>query len=118
MVIAHSTLIEARVFQKMYTDKKWCSKPEIKEGNMVYLLTKNISMPKERSPLHSPTYSGRNRVIPVSPIGISGIPLIFFTMYFTLYRTILNGIVAYPAGGVTRIQPDHGNGITGIEFTW
>jgi hypothetical protein len=58
----------------------------------------------------------------VSPIGISGIPLIFFTMYFTLYRTIPNGIVAYLAGGVTRILLDsildHGNGITGIEFTW
>jgi hypothetical protein len=56
-----------------------------------------------RSPLHSPIYSSWNLVIPASPIGISGILLIFFTMYFTLYRTILNGIVAYPAGGVTRI---------------
>jgi hypothetical protein len=75
-----------------------------------------------QSPLHSPIYSGWNPVIPVSLIGISRILLIFFTMYFTLYRTILNGIVAYPAGGVTRIQldslPDHSNGITGMEFTW
>jgi hypothetical protein len=67
------------------------------------------------SPLHSPTYSGRNPVIPASPIGISGIPFIFFTMYFTLYRTIPNGLVAYPAGGVTRIRPDSHNGTTGPQ---
>jgi hypothetical protein len=40
MAIAHNTLIEARVFQKMYADKKQCSEPEIKEGDMVYLSTK------------------------------------------------------------------------------
>jgi hypothetical protein len=55
------------------------------------------------SPLHSSTYSSWNLVILASPIGISRIPLIFFTMYFTLYRTILNGLVAYPGSGVTRI---------------
>jgi hypothetical protein len=67
------------------------------------------------SPLHSPTYSGRNPVIPASPIGISGIPFIFFTMYFTLYRTIPNGLVAYLAGGVTGIRPDSHNGTTGPQ---
>jgi hypothetical protein len=56
-----------------------------------------------KSPLHSPTYSSQNPVIPASLIGISRIPLIFFTMYFTLYKTISNGIVAYLAGGVTGI---------------
>jgi hypothetical protein len=50
--------------------------------------------------LHSPTYSGQNLVILVSPIGISGILLVFFTI---LYRTILNGLVAHLANGVTGI---------------
>jgi hypothetical protein len=67
-------------------------------ANLSYLSTCHIS-----SPLHSPTYSGQNPAIPDSPIGISGIAFIFFTMYFTLYRTILNGLVAHPGSGVTRI---------------
>jgi hypothetical protein len=55
------------------------------------------------SPLHSPTYSSWNTVIPASPIGISRIPFIFFIMYFTLYRAIPNRLMAHLGSGVTRI---------------
>jgi hypothetical protein len=81
-------------------------------SNEKYLLIHNLSIGFE-SPLHSPIYSGQNLVIPASPIGISGIPFIFFTMYFTLYRTIPNGLMAYSAGGVTGIRLDSHNGTTG-----
>jgi hypothetical protein len=40
----------------MYTDKKQHSEPEIKKGNMVYLSTKNISMPKGRASKLVPRY--------------------------------------------------------------
>jgi hypothetical protein len=40
----------------MYTNKKWHSEPEIKEGNMVYLSTKNLSIPKERASKLVPKY--------------------------------------------------------------
>jgi hypothetical protein len=53
MAIAHDALIEAQVFQKIYTNKKQRSEPEIKEGDMVYLSTKNISMPKGRASIAS-----------------------------------------------------------------
>jgi hypothetical protein len=67
MVIAHDTLIEARVFQKMYADKKQHSEPEIKEGNMVYLSTKNISMPKGRASKLVPRYVGPYKVTKAIP---------------------------------------------------
>jgi hypothetical protein len=79
-------------------------------ANLSYLSTCHIL-----SPLHSPTYSGQNPVIPVSPIGISRILFIFFIMYFTLYKTIPNGLVAHLGSGVTGIQPDNSNGITGPQ---
>jgi hypothetical protein len=67
MAIAHNTLIEVRVFQKMYADKKQCSEPEIKEGDMVYLSTKNISMPKGRASKLVPRYVGPYKVTKVIP---------------------------------------------------
>jgi hypothetical protein len=67
MAIAHDTLIEARVFQKIYADKKRCSEPEIKEGDMVYLSTKNISMPKGRASKLVPRYVGPYKVTKAIP---------------------------------------------------
>jgi hypothetical protein len=47
----------------MYADKKWHSEPEIKEGDMVYLSTKNISMPKGRASKLVPRYVGPYKVM-------------------------------------------------------
>jgi hypothetical protein len=67
MVIAHDVLIEAQVFHKMYADKKQRSEPEIKEGDMVYLSTKNISMPKGRASKLVPRYVGPYKVTKAIP---------------------------------------------------
>jgi hypothetical protein len=67
MAIAHDALIEARVFQKIYADKKRRSEPEIKEGDMVYLSTKNISMPKGRASKLVLRYVGPYKVTKAIP---------------------------------------------------
>jgi hypothetical protein len=67
MVITHNVLIEAQVFQKMYANKKRHSEPEIKKGNMVYLSTKNISMPKGRASKLVPRYVRPYKVTKVIP---------------------------------------------------
>jgi len=40
MTIVHDTLIESRIFQQQYTNKKQCNDPKIKVDDFVYLSTK------------------------------------------------------------------------------
>jgi hypothetical protein len=67
MAIAHDVLIEVQIFQKIYANKKRRSEPEIKEGNMVYLSTKNISMPKGRASKLVLRYVGPYKVTKAIP---------------------------------------------------
>jgi hypothetical protein len=68
MALAHDALIEARVFQKAHADKRQRNEPEIKEDNLVYLLTKNISMPNRRASKLVPKYIGPYRVTKAIPL--------------------------------------------------
>ncbi len=43
---AHDAIIEQRVFQSYHANKKRSSEPQIKTGNLVYLSTKNLNLPK------------------------------------------------------------------------
>jgi hypothetical protein len=68
MALAHDTLTEAWVFQKVHTNKRQCNKSEIKEDNLVYLSMKNISMPKGRASKLVPKYIGPYRVMRAIPL--------------------------------------------------
>ena len=67
MTLAHDALIETRVFQKTYANKKRREEPEIKEDKFVYLSTKNITMPKDRASKLVPKYIGLYRVVKAIP---------------------------------------------------
>jgi hypothetical protein len=67
IALADDTLIEAWVFQKAHTDKRWHNEPEIKEDDLVYLSMKNISMPKGRASKLVPKYIGPYRVMKAIP---------------------------------------------------
>ncbi|SJL16308.1 uncharacterized protein ARMOST_19828 [Armillaria ostoyae] len=45
---AHNAIIEARVFQMHYVNKKRSNNPSLSKGDLVYLLTKNLNLPKGR----------------------------------------------------------------------
>jgi hypothetical protein len=67
MALAHDALIEAWVFQKAHADKRWRNEPEIKKDDLVYLSTKNISMPKGRASKLVPKYIRPYRVTKAIP---------------------------------------------------
>jgi hypothetical protein len=67
MTLAHDALIEVRVFQKAHANKKWHKEPEIKEDDLVYLSTKNITMPKDRANKLVAKYIGPYRVTRAIP---------------------------------------------------
>ena len=46
LVDAHDTIIALRVFQTHYVDKRRGPEPIIREGDLIYLSTKNLNTPK------------------------------------------------------------------------
>ncbi|ESK82626.1 reverse transcriptase-rnase h-integrase [Moniliophthora roreri MCA 2997] len=64
---AHNSIIEAQVSQTHYSNKKRRPDPEIKEGSKVYLLTKNLNMPKDCTTKLCPKYIGPYLVIKAYP---------------------------------------------------
>jgi len=46
LAAAHDTIIASRVVQQHYSNARRCQEPTIKEGDLVYLATKNLSLPK------------------------------------------------------------------------
>ena len=58
MALAHDAIIATRVFQKHHADKRQRTEPPIKAGDLVYLSTKNLSMPKGRASKLVPKYIG------------------------------------------------------------
>src|SRR5882757_6495976 len=46
---AHDTIIEARTLQTFYANQKRGEEPTIEKGDLVYLSTKNLNLPKGRT---------------------------------------------------------------------
>jgi hypothetical protein len=67
MAIAHDAIIATRVFQKHQADKRRRQEPPIKENDLVYLSTKNLSMPKGRASKLVPKYLGPYKVTKALP---------------------------------------------------
>ena len=53
---AHDAIIEARTFQANKANKRCGDEPAIAKGDLVYLLTKNLSLPKNRARKLCPMY--------------------------------------------------------------
>lgn len=59
---AHDSIIESRVFQTYHANKKRGDELHISAGDLVYLSTKNLSMPKGRARKLCPKFVGPYRV--------------------------------------------------------
>lgn len=64
---AHDSIIEARVIQTSYANKKRRSDPQITTGTLVYLSTKNLNLPKGRARKLCPKFVGPYKVLDAHP---------------------------------------------------
>ena len=64
---AHDAIIEARVFQTMNANNRRSPELDIKTGDLVYLSTKNLNLPKGRARKLCPKYVGPYRVLEARP---------------------------------------------------
>ena len=67
LVDAHDAIIEARTFQADKANKRCGDEPEIAKGDLVYLSTKNLSLPKDRARKLCPKYIGPYKVAETRP---------------------------------------------------
>ncbi|KXN84502.1 hypothetical protein AN958_12416 [Leucoagaricus sp. SymC.cos] len=67
IVVVYDTIIEAWVFQIQQANKHRLPKPDIKVNNLVYLVIKNLNLPKERSSKLCPKYIGPFTIVEVRP---------------------------------------------------
>jgi len=66
-VDAHDSIIEARVFQTQVANKLRKEEPKISNGDLVYLSTKNLNLPKGRAHKLCPKFVGPYKVIMAHP---------------------------------------------------
>lgn len=59
---AHDAIIESRVLQTFYANKKRSDDPPLKSGDLVYLSTKNLNLPKGRARKLCPKYVGPYKI--------------------------------------------------------
>ena len=64
---AHDAIIEARAFQTRAANKKRGPEPQIAVGDLVYLSTKNLNIPKNRARKLCPKYIGPYKVAEARP---------------------------------------------------
>jgi hypothetical protein len=64
---AHEAIIASHVFQRHYANLCRCQEPTIKQGDLVYLSTKNLSLPKGQASKLVPKYIGPYKVLQAYP---------------------------------------------------
>jgi hypothetical protein len=62
LALAHNAIIEARTFQTFYANQKRGEEITINEGDLVYLLTKNLNLLKGRTKKLCPKYIGPYKI--------------------------------------------------------
>jgi len=67
MAIAHDGIIAERVFQRYHANKHRRKEPVISVGGLVYLSTKNLTLPKGRASKLLPKFVGPYRVLRCFP---------------------------------------------------
>lgn len=64
---AHDAIIENHVFQTHYANKQRSAEPQITKGELVYLSTKNLNLPKGHAQKLCPKFIGPYKVEAASP---------------------------------------------------
>jgi transposase InsO family protein len=64
---AHDSIIANRVFQRHHANRRRSAEPSIAVGNLVYLSTKNLSLPKGRASKLLPKFVGPYKVLKANP---------------------------------------------------
>ena len=64
MVVAHDSIIMEQVFQRYHVNKHWGKEPDVRLGEKIYLLTKNLALPKGRASKLLPKFVGPYKVLP------------------------------------------------------
>jgi len=64
---AHEAIIASHVFQRHYANSRRHQEPTIKQGDLVYLSTKNLSLPKGQVSKLVPKYVGPYKVLQAYP---------------------------------------------------
>jgi hypothetical protein len=67
LAAVHDTIIASRVVQRHYSNARRRQEPTIKEGDLVYLSTKNLLLPKGRANKLMPKYVGPYKVLQAYP---------------------------------------------------
>jgi hypothetical protein len=67
MAVAHNAIIAARVFQTHHTNKKCIEEKPLSTGELVYLSTKNLSLPKGRASKLLPKFVGLYKITKAIP---------------------------------------------------
>ena len=67
LAAAHDAIIASRVVQRHYSNARRRQEPTIKRGDLVYLSTKNLSLPKGRASKLMPKYVGPYKVLQAYP---------------------------------------------------
>jgi hypothetical protein len=63
----HEAIIASRVFQRHYANARRRQEPTIKQGDLVYLATKDLSLPKGQASKLAPKYVGPYKVLQAYP---------------------------------------------------
>ncbi|KZV69391.1 hypothetical protein PENSPDRAFT_542373, partial [Peniophora sp. CONT] len=58
LAIAHDAIIEARAFQTYYANQGRRADPKLADGDLVYVSTTNLTLPKGRATKLLPKYVG------------------------------------------------------------
>ena len=94
----HDTIIEARGLQAEKANKRRGEEPTIAIGDLVYLLTKNLNLPKGRARKLCPRYIGLYKVVETQPE----------TSNYTLELPVaLQGRWIHPKFHVSLLRPHH-----------
>jgi len=62
-MMAHDAIIESRVMQVHHANRRWTTGVEYAPGNLVYLSTQNLTLPKGRAKKLLPKYIGPYKVV-------------------------------------------------------
>ena len=67
IAIAHDSIIANRTFQTHYANRYQSAEESLKEGDLVYLSTKNLNLPKHQARKLMPTFIGPYPIVRANP---------------------------------------------------
>lgn len=64
---AHNTIIEVRVFQTHTANSQYAAEPKLMQGDLVFLFTQNLNLPKGRARKLCPKFVGPCKILQARP---------------------------------------------------